>query len=166
MHIFTGNLLYNVTKGDLRKAFEAFVQGVWRFEERLLVWNGDPNTIPIKGREFIWVDTTARWRIAGAKRFLEHVTSEEGAQSRLNDIIDSVVFDQVSRSELVELVRSATWEVPEDEVLKDIPKEREEELKRDCPLEGGSHPMTGKNPPERKHCAKEFRIQEYRAITG
>ncbi|WP_051309630.1 protease modulator HflC [Desulfogranum japonicum] len=108
-----------------------FIQEVRRFEKRLLVWDGDPNQIPTKGREFIWVDTTARWRIADAKKFLENVASEEGAQSRLNDILDSVVRDQVSSSELVELVRSATWEVPQDKVLKDIPKEREEELKRE-----------------------------------
>mgnify|MGYP000402742038 CR=1 FL=1 len=108
-----------------------FVQEVRRFEKRLLVWDGDPNQIPTKGREFIWVDTTARWRIADAKKFLENVASEEGAQSRLNDIIDSVVRDQVSSSELVELVRSASWEVPKDEALKDIPKEREEELKKE-----------------------------------
>jgi membrane protease subunit HflC len=37
----------------------------------------------------------------------------------------------VSSSELVELVRSASWEVPEDKVLKEVPKEREEELKRE-----------------------------------
>jgi len=42
-----------------------------------------------------------------------------------------VVRDQVSSSELVELVRSASWEVPKDEALKDIPKEREEELKKE-----------------------------------
>ncbi len=108
-----------------------FVQEVLRFEKRLLVWDGDPNQVPTKGREFIWVDTTARWRIADAKKFLENVASEEGAQSRLNDILDSVVRDQVSSSELVELVRSASWEVPEDEVLKEVPKEREEELKRE-----------------------------------
>jgi membrane protease subunit HflC len=107
------------------------VQEVRRFEKRLLVWDGDPNQIPTKGREFIWVDTTARWRIADAKKFLENVASEEGAQSRLNDILDSVVRDQVSSSELVELVRSASWEVPKDEALKDIPKEREEELKKE-----------------------------------
>ena len=108
-----------------------FVQEVRRFEKRLLVWDGDPNQVPTKGREFIWVDTTARWRIADAKKFLENVASEKGAQSRLNDILDSVVRDQVSSSELVELVRSASWEVPEGEVLKEIPKEREEELKRE-----------------------------------
>jgi len=108
-----------------------FVQEVRRFEKRLLVWDGDPNQIPTKGREFIWVDTTARWRIADVKKFLESVATEEGAQSRLDDIIDSMVRDQVSSSELVELVRSASWEVPAGEVLKEVPTEQQEELKKE-----------------------------------
>jgi modulator of FtsH protease HflC len=108
-----------------------FVQEVRRFEKRLLIWDGDPNQIPTKGREFIWVDTTARWRIVDAKKFLENVATEAGAQSRLDDIIDSVVRDQVSSSELVELVRSASWEVPEQEVLEEIPAEQEEELRKE-----------------------------------
>jgi membrane protease subunit HflC len=111
-----------------------FVQEVRRFEKRLLIWDGDPNQIPTKGREFIWVDTTARWRIADAKKFLESVASEEGAQSRLDDIIDSVVRDQVSSSELIELVRSASWEVPaerEAEIKKEVAAEREEEIKKE-----------------------------------
>jgi len=108
-----------------------FVQEVRIFEKRLLVWDGDPNQIPTKGREFIWVDTTARWRIADARKFLENVATEAGAQSRLDDIIDSVVRDEVSNSELVELVRSTSWVVPEGEALEAIPKEREEELKRE-----------------------------------
>lgn len=107
-----------------------FIQDVRRFEKRLLIWDGDPNQIPTKGREFIWVDTTARWRIADARKFLENVASEEGAQSRLNDIIDSVVRDQVSSSELVELVRSSSWKVPGEEVLVEVPAELEKELKK------------------------------------
>ena len=107
-----------------------FVQEVRRFEKRLLIWDGDPNQIPTKGREFIWVDTTARWRIADAKKFLESVATEAGARSRLDDIIDSVVRDQVSASELVELVRSASWEVPPGEVLEEVPAEVREELKK------------------------------------
>lgn len=106
-----------------------FVQGVRRFEKRLLTWDGDPNQIPTKGREFIWVDTTARWRIADAKKFLESVASEAGAQSRLDDIIDSVVRDQVSSSELIELVRSTSWEVPaerEAEIKQEVTRGREE----------------------------------------
>ena len=106
------------------------IQEVRRFEKRLLIWDGDPNQIPTKGREFIWVDTTARWRIADAKKFLENVASEAGARSRLNDIIDSVVRDQVSGSELVELVRSASWEVPKGEILEEVPAEVREELKK------------------------------------
>ena len=111
-----------------------FVQGVRRFEKRLLTWDGDPNQIPTKGREFIWVDTTARWRIADAKKFLESVASEAGAQSRLDDIIDSVVRDQVSSSELIELVRSASWEVPaerEAEIKQEVAAEREAEIKQE-----------------------------------
>ncbi len=108
-----------------------FVQEVRRFEKRLLIWDGDPNQIPTKGREFIWVDTTARWRIADAKKFLENVATEAGARSRLDDIIDSVVRDQVSASDLVELVRSASWEVPEGEVLEEVPAEVREELKKE-----------------------------------
>jgi len=100
-----------------------FVQDVRRFEKRLLVWDGDPNQIPTKGREFIWVDTTARWRISDARTFLENVASEEGAQSRLNDIIDSVVRDQVSSS--------ASWEVPEQEKLEEVAEEQEKELKKE-----------------------------------
>lgn len=107
-----------------------FIQQVRSFEKRLLVWDGDPNQIPTKGREFIWVDTTARWRIADARKFLENVATEAGALSRLNDIIDSVVRDQVSSSELIELVRSASWEVPEQKVLEEVPEEREQELKK------------------------------------
>jgi membrane protease subunit HflC len=107
------------------------IQEARRFEKRLLIWDGDPNQIPTKGREFIWVDTTARWRIADAKKFLESVASEAGARSRLNDIIDSVVRDQVSGSELVELVRSASWEVPEGEVLDEVPAEVLATLKKE-----------------------------------
>jgi membrane protease subunit HflC len=107
------------------------IQEVRRFEKRILIWDGDPNQIPTKGREFIWVDTTARWRIADAKKFLESVATEAGARSRLNDIIDSVVRDQVSGSELVELVRSASWVVPKGEVLEEVPAEVREELKKE-----------------------------------
>jgi membrane protease subunit HflC len=106
------------------------IHKVQRFEKRLLIWDGDPNQIPTKGREFIWVDTTARWRISDARKFLENVATETGAQSRLDDIIDSVVRDQVSSSELVELVRSATWEVPEKEALEEVTEEREKEIKK------------------------------------
>jgi membrane protease subunit HflC len=108
-----------------------FIQEVRVFEKRMLIWDGSPNQIPTKGREFIWIDTTARWRIADAKTFLESVASEAGARSRLDDIIDSVVRDQVSGSELRELVRSASWIVPEGEIMDEVTSEVRDDLEQE-----------------------------------
>lgn len=88
-----------------------FVQEVRTFDKRLLIWDGDPNQVPTRGREFISVDTTARWRIEDPLGFLKSVRNESGAQSRLDDIIDSVVRDKISSTELVEIVRSSDWKV-------------------------------------------------------
>jgi len=86
-----------------------FVQNVNRFERRILKWDGDPNQIPTKDKKFIWVDTTARWRITDPLLFYTSVATERGAQSRLDDIIDSVVRDAVSGRLLVELVRGSDY---------------------------------------------------------
>lgn len=86
-----------------------FVQKVTRFEKRILKWDGDPNQIPTKDKRFIWVDTTARWRISDPLLFYKTVATERGAQSRLDDIIDSVVRDAVSGRLLVELVRGSDY---------------------------------------------------------
>jgi modulator of FtsH protease HflC len=88
-----------------------FIQEVRRFDKRLLAWDGDVSQIPTLGREFIIVDTTARWRIEDPLQFLRAVRDERGARGRLDDILDSVVRDIVSGTELEEIVRSADWEV-------------------------------------------------------
>jgi len=111
-----------------------FIQEVRRFDKRLLIWDGDPNQIPTAGREFIWIDSTARWRIVDPLKFLESVATEAGAQSRLDDIIDSVVRDLVSANPLVELVRSSSWQTPKGEVLEEVSKEVVEELKKEISL--------------------------------
>jgi len=92
-----------------------FIQDVNRFERRILKWDGDPNQIPTKDKKFIWVDTTARWRIKDPLLFFRTVASERGAQGRLDDIIDSVVRDAVSGHLLVELVRGVDYKARGDE---------------------------------------------------
>lgn len=111
-----------------------FIQKILRFEKRILIWDGDPNQIPTAGREFIWVDATARWRIVDPLKFLENVASENGAQSRLDDIVDSVIRDLVSANSLLELVRSTTWQASESEVPGETPQELAEELTREIQL--------------------------------
>ena len=86
------------------------MQEVHLFESRLLKWDGSPNQIPTLDKKYIWVDTTARWRITDPLRFLQTVSTVTGAMSRLDDILDSVVRDKVSSNLLVELVRSADWD--------------------------------------------------------
>lgn len=92
------------------------IQEVRRFDRRILKWDGDPNQIPTKDKRYIWVDATARWRIVDPLLFYTTVATEEGALSRLDDILDSVVRDAVSSHLLVELVRGKDYQPPEGTV--------------------------------------------------
>ena len=93
-----------------------FVQEVRRFDKRLISWDGDPNQIPTRGEQFISVDTTGRWRITDPLLFLQRVQNERGATMRLNDILDSVVRDHISASDLVEIVRSKDWQISKEDL--------------------------------------------------
>ena len=95
-----------------------FVQEVRRFDKRLIEWDGEPNQIPTRGEQFISVDTTARWRITDPLLFLQRVQNENGATTRLNDILDSVVRDHVSASDLVDIVRSKDWQISEEDLAR------------------------------------------------
>jgi len=96
-----------------------FIQNVRPFDRRLLDWDGDVSQIPTLGREFIIVDTTARWRISDPLQFLRSVQSENGARTRLDDVLDSAVRDVVSGSELAEIVRSADWKVDKSQLREE-----------------------------------------------
>lgn len=106
-----------------------FIQEVRRFDKRVISWDGDPNQIPTRGEQFISVDTTARWRIVEPLTFLQRVQNERGATMRLNDILDSVVRDKISATDLVEIVRSKDWKISEDDLEKiQIAGEEDEEI--------------------------------------
>jgi len=83
-----------------------FVQKAHAFEKRFLEWDGDPNQIPTKDKRFIWVDTYARWRITDPLLFFQRLHDEEGAQSRLDDILDGETRNTIAKHELIDLVRS------------------------------------------------------------
>ena len=106
-----------------------FIQEVRRFDKRILSWDGDPNQIPTRGEQFISVDTTARWRIADPLVFMQRVQNERGATMRLNDILDSVVRDKISATDLVEIVRSKDWKVSEADLARvQVSGEGDEEI--------------------------------------
>lgn len=76
------------------------------FDKRLIRWDGAKSEVPTKDKKFIEVDTTARWRIVDPLKFLESVRDVQGAQSRLDDILDSEVRDALTDNLLIEIVRS------------------------------------------------------------
>jgi membrane protease subunit HflC len=83
-----------------------FIQQANYFEKSILEWDGNPNQIPTKDKKYIWVDTTARWKIVDSLEFLQSVTNESGAHARLDDVIDSATRDFVTSHNLVEVVRN------------------------------------------------------------
>jgi len=84
-----------------------FIQQVNRFQKRILEWDGSANEITTKDKRFIFLDTTARWRITDVLAFYQALRTEDNAQSRLDDIIDSASRDLVTGQRLIEMVRDS-----------------------------------------------------------
>jgi len=97
-----------------------FIWAVHRFDKRWLAWDGDANQITTKDKKFIWVDTYARWRIKEPLTFFESVRDENGAQSRLDDIIDGETRNAVAAFDLIEIVRSTNREFEVTEELQEF----------------------------------------------
>jgi len=77
------------------------------FDKRIMQWDGDANQIPTLEKRFIWVDTTARWRIVDPLKYMQSVRTEASAQSRLDDIIDASTRAIISSHRLVEVIRDS-----------------------------------------------------------
>jgi membrane protease subunit HflC len=84
-----------------------FLDNVVRYPKQLMPWDGEPQRIPTKENQFIWVDATARWRIVDPIKFYESVSNVENAYGRLDDVIDSAVRTVISSNYLREAVRNS-----------------------------------------------------------
>jgi membrane protease subunit HflC len=84
-----------------------FVQTVNKFDNRILEWDGYPSEIPTRDKKFIWVDVTGRWRIEDPLLFLKTVHSEKVAQSRIDDIMDGITRNLITRHNIVDVVRTS-----------------------------------------------------------
>lgn len=87
-------------------------------DKRILTWDGYPNQIPTKDKKYIKVDTTARWRIVDALKFIQTVQNERGAKARLDTILDGYTRDIISNHNLVEAVRNS------DNILASIEEQK------------------------------------------
>jgi membrane protease subunit HflC len=82
------------------------IQEVQIYPNKIMSWDGEPQLVPTQENQFIWVDTTARWKIVDLKKFYESSKSLQRAFSRLDEIIDPAVRKVISTNPLHEAVRS------------------------------------------------------------
>ncbi len=81
-----------------------FIQNVLYFDQRLLDYNASPRELLTKDKQQLVVDNYSRWRIRDPLQFYRTVRDEEGAQSRLDDIIYSNLRETLGRHTLREIV--------------------------------------------------------------
>lgn len=101
-----GRIISTSTEAGL-KFKTPLVDNVTRYSKKILAWDGEPQRIPTKENQFIWVDTTARWKIVDPQLFYESVTTVEQGFARLDDVIDSSVRTIISQNQLREAVRNS-----------------------------------------------------------
>ncbi|MCF7945239.1 MAG: protease modulator HflC [Spirochaetia bacterium] len=83
------------------------VDNVVKYPKKILSWDGDAQRVPTSENQFIWVDTTARWKISDPALFYESVTTLQQGLARLDDVIDSAVRTIIAENELIEAVRNS-----------------------------------------------------------
>lgn len=112
-----------ITKAGLHFK-KPFLEEARFVDKRILSWDGFPNQIPTKDKKYIKVDTTARWRVIDALKFIQTVRNEDGAKARLDTILDSITRDVISNENLVEAVRNS------NSIIKKTEEKREEIRRR------------------------------------
>ena len=102
------------------------IQTLHRFEKRILNWDGSAAQIPTADKKYIWLDTTARWRITDPLLFYQSVGNITGVMGRLDDIVDSAARDVVSSHLLIEVVRNSNQILERQEATEETDETNEE----------------------------------------
>jgi membrane protease subunit HflC len=101
-----GKLVDTVTTAGLHIKVP-FIDDVVRYPRRILSWDGEQKSMPTREKQYIWVDVTARWRIADPQKFYESISTVNAAYSKLAEVIDSEVRTVVAENYLRETVRNS-----------------------------------------------------------
>lgn len=84
-----------------------FVDTVVRYPARTMSWDGQPRLFPTAEQQFIYIDTTARWRIVDPNSFYQRLTTVQSAYALLDDVLESAVATIISSNPIHEAVRSS-----------------------------------------------------------
>jgi membrane protease subunit HflC len=81
-----------------------FIQEVLSFDRRLLIFDQDPQEVLSSDKKNLKVDNYALWRIVDPLKYFQTVRHEEGATSRLSDIIYSNIREVLGQYTMMEIV--------------------------------------------------------------
>jgi membrane protease subunit HflC len=95
-----------VTQSGLYLKWPFPFQKVRRFDKRLLEYDSKPSQILTRDKKFLIVDNYAKWRIVDPLRFMVTVRTEGSAQARLDDVIFSVLREELGSHDLSEVISS------------------------------------------------------------
>ena len=86
------------------RAKAPFVDSVVRFDRRLLRIDADPESMRDKRKENLEIDSYARYRIIDPVQFRKTLTTEDNAFSRLGDIVNSTLREEIALLERSEII--------------------------------------------------------------
>jgi membrane protease subunit HflC len=84
-----------------------FIDEVVRYPKRIMAMDGEQKSMPTREKQYIWVDVTARWKIADPAKFYESIKTVDAAYAKLSEVIDSEVRTVVAENYLRESVRNS-----------------------------------------------------------
>jgi membrane protease subunit HflC len=142
------------------------VQNVLHFDKRLLAYDAAPKEILTKDKQQLVVDNFSRWRIRDPLQFYRTVRNEAGAQSRLDDVIYSIVRENLGRHTLREIMNEKRTEVMAEVTKESDDKAREYgievtdvRIKRADLPEKNELNVFNRMRTERERLAKKFRAE-------
>lgn len=97
-----------------------FVDQVVRYQRRIMTWDGAAQFMPTLEQQFIFVDVTARWRIADPVLFYVAITTVDAGHLKLSEIIDSAVRTVVAENHLREMVRNSNHIITQNVVTAEV----------------------------------------------
>ncbi len=95
-----------------------FLQQLHVFDDRILEYDDDPSDVVTRDKKHLQVDCYARWRIQNPLLFLQSVQSVYAASSRLDDVIYSVLRQEIGQSDLIQIVRNSNDPIGMNEYVR------------------------------------------------
>ena len=143
-----------------------FIQQVVQFERRILVYDATPTEILTKDKKNLVVDNYTKWTIVDPLRFYTTVINENGAQSRLDDIVYAQLRVELGQHDLSDVVSTTRGDIMTKVAKKAAERAKDYgihvvdvRIKRaDLPEQNEKH-VFGRMKAERERQAKQYRSE-------